>query len=208
METLLTTQAALEYSTCTIIAAITGTIAFYFFFKSRWKVVNKNASDANNRLHTDLAFFKNKVDELESLASVTRFTPSGVIIADENGEITYINSGFSKMTGYTLEKLKKNRGRTIMEASCSPNIIEIINEALHYKKSITYETHTFTKYCKKIWLSSTLTPVFDKKGNLKKFVIVDTDITPYKTTKDLSEDPLFQRYYTNVRSEAKPIRVD
>lgn len=131
----------------------------------------------NGRLKKDIALF-------EMLSSVALHTESAVFVANENGEIEWVNQGFTNITGYSLEKFKKNRGSTIMEASCHPDIIQIINKALQYKKSIAYETHTFTKNCRKIFLSSLLTPIFDEHGELKRFVIIDTDISKYIALKE------------------------
>lgn len=121
---------------------------------------------------------------LEMLSSVALHTENCVFITDENGEIQWANPGFTKKTGYTLEKFKKVKGNTIMEASCNPEIINIINEALQYKKSIIYESYAYTKYCKKFFISSLLTPILNEKGELKRFVIIDTDISKYVLLKD------------------------
>lgn len=133
---------------------------------------------------SEIEQLKKENEMLEMLSSVALHTENCIFITDENGEIQWANPGFTKKTGYTLEKFKKVKGNTIMEASCNPDIINIINEALQYKKSIIYESFAYTKYCKKFFISSLLSPIFNEKGELKRFVIIDTDISKYILLKD------------------------
>jgi len=118
-------------------------------------------------------------DKLEMLSSVAMNTENGVVITDNEGQIEWVNPGFTRMTGYTLSKLKEERGSTIFEASYSPNIVNIINNTITFKKSISYETKMYTKYDKKLWISSLNTPIFTEHGMLKRIVIIDTDISKY-----------------------------
>jgi PAS domain S-box-containing protein len=138
-------------------------------------------------LTNEIARLKKDNERLEILSSVAIHTESCVFITDENGEIEWANPGFTRKTGYTLEKFKKAKGNTIMEASCHPDIINIINEALQLKKSVTYESFAYTKYCRKFFISSLLTPIFNENGELKRFVIIDTDISKYVLLKDNME---------------------
>lgn len=133
---------------------------------------------------SEIEQLKKENEMLEMLSSVALHTENCVFITDENGEIQWANPGFTKKTGYTLEKFKKVKGNTIMESSCNQDIINIINEALQYKKSIIYESFAYTKYCKKFFISSLITPIFNEKGELKRFVIIDTDISKYILLKD------------------------
>ncbi len=132
----------------------------------------------------EIVHLKKANEKLEMLSSVALYTDSGVIITNENGKIIWVNPNFTNKTGYTLEKFKNTHGNTIMEASCHPNIIQIINDALRMKKSIMYESYAYTKNCKKFYISSLLTPIFDEGGELKRFVVIDTDISKYVELKN------------------------
>lgn len=118
--------------------------------------------------------------EMKMLAEVTRYAENGIIIVNAEGEIEWVNPGFTGMTGFTLESLKKIRGNTIFEASYSMDIIPIFNSVVMFKRAVTYDTYMFTKYGRKIWVSSLITPVFERTGELQRFIIIDTDITKYQ----------------------------
>ena len=150
-----------------------------------WKIIKKGNKINSIIKHKtgELASMVEKLerenDTLEMLSSVAMHAENGVIIADNEGEIEWVNPGFTRMTGFTLSKLKEERGSTVFEASYSPNIVNIINNTITFKKSITYETNMYTKYDKKLWISSLITPIFAENGTLKRIVIIDTDISIY-----------------------------
>lgn len=159
-------------------------------FALRKKIVQKEKR-LREIIRTKTEMLTNEVERLkkdnnmlEMLSSVAIHTESCVFVTDENGEIEWANPGFTRKTGYTLEQFKKAKGNTIMEASCHPDIINIINEALQMKKSVTYESFAYTKYCRKFFITSLLTPIFNEAGELKRFVIIDTDISKYVLLKD------------------------
>ena len=192
-----------------LIALLGAGIASLFVLKKRIAQKEKRIREIirkkTEKLMNEVERLKKENETLEMLSSVAIHTESCVIITDENGEIQWTNPGFTKKTGYTLEKFKKTKGNTIMEASCQPNIINIINEAIQYKKSITYESYAYTKYCKKFFISSLLSPIFNEQGELTRFVIIDTDISKYVLLKDQVEkiaQELSDSFQTKIRKIA------
>lgn len=118
--------------------------------------------------------------ELEKLSLVASKTDNGVIIANTHGEIEWVNSGYTRMTGLTLEELRKSRGKTIAETSANPKIKEILQKSVREKRSMIYETKITRKDGEVLYVSSTLTPIFNDQGELEKFIIIDADITERK----------------------------
>jgi len=119
-------------------------------------------------------------NELEKLSIVADKTDSAVIIADKFGEIEWVNEGFTRLLGITLEQFKKNHGSNIYKISLNPKIEETIHQSVFNKKSVVYTSNTFKKDGKQLWIQTTLTPIFDKNNRLSKFVAIDTDITKIK----------------------------
>lgn len=118
--------------------------------------------------------------ELEKLSLVASETDNGVIIMDKGGNIEWINEGFSRMYQYSLEQLIAERGGQIMEVSDNPRIQEYFEGCLTQKKSITYETRSRNRQGEKIWSQTTLTPILEENGEVKRVVAIDTDITKIK----------------------------
>ena len=120
--------------------------------------------------------------ELEKLSLVASETDNGVIIADAEGRVEWVNEGFTRMTGYTLEELRRERGRTLVEISAHPRLSRLIKRSVSRRTSIHYETVSTTRKGEQRWVASTLTPIFDASGALHKLVVIDTDITVRKQT--------------------------
>lgn len=129
--------------------------------------------------------------ELEKLSIVARETANGVFITDAEGKLEWFNEGFSKLFGYyTMEEYRKKRGTHIFQVSGHNRIHEIIKEAVDTKSSVVYENATPTSSGKSLWIKTTLTPIFDAQGELKKLVFVETDVTELKKAQETAEESL------------------
>lgn len=135
--------------------------------------INSELANANNRLELNN-------NELEKLSIVARETGNSIYIFDCNGNIEWINSGNTRMNGYSLEELIEKRGRNITTISSHPSISMMIEKCIREKQSIRYETINIAKGSKTYWGASTLTPIFDDQGQLRKLVIIETDISDQK----------------------------
>jgi PAS domain S-box-containing protein len=128
--------------------------------------------------------------ELERLSLVASKTDNVVLILDPDGKLEYINESFVKMNNLTMDQLTATYGDTIYELSNNPNITKIIEEAVSNKRSVNYESlNKQLGEGKEWWASSTLTPIFDEAGKLKKIIIIDTDISVRKK----QEQIIFQK---------------
>ena len=101
------------------------------------------------------------------------------------GEIEWVNESYTRMTGYTLQDLKNGDGKTMFQNKDNPELKKIIIECLASKQSKIFESLVETKEAKKIWIHTTLTPIFDEEGKVKKFVFIDTDITETKEAEEI-----------------------
>ncbi|OFX23209.1 MAG: hypothetical protein A2033_13900 [Bacteroidetes bacterium GWA2_31_9] len=123
--------------------------------------------------------------KLEKLSIVAKETSNAVIIFDKSGKIEWINDGYSHIYGYNLDEIIKNsKSSNIIELSNNKNINEFVEECLQKKTSVNYDTLASTKNNKKIWIKTTLTPIYDELGNLRKFIAVDTDISAIKKAEE------------------------
>jgi PAS domain S-box-containing protein len=118
--------------------------------------------------------------ELEKLSIVARETDNAVVIADENGDFEWINEGFTRMYGYEFDELLQTRGKNLLEASSYKYIETELNIISQEKRSVTYESSIQSKEGKIVWVHSTITPILDGDKNIKKLIIIDSDITPLK----------------------------
>lgn len=142
--------------------------------KSEIESKRKMLEDANTKLE--------EVNmKLEKLSIVASETDNGVVIMDHDGNFEWVNEGFTRLYGFTLESLIETRGRNIISASANPNVRIAVMSCLKQKISVRYETNFPTVQGKKIWAQTTLTPIMDNTGEIVKLVAIDTDITKIKT---------------------------
>lgn len=122
-------------------------------------------------------------DELARLSIVASETDNGVLIFGATGEIEWVNSGFTRLQGYGLDELKQ-RGNTLEKISHNPDIKTLVHDCIENKKSSMYQALNITKAGKELWVQSSLTPILDELGNVKKWVIIDIDVTARKKAED------------------------
>ncbi|MCK4662739.1 MAG: PAS domain-containing protein [Bacteroidales bacterium] len=118
--------------------------------------------------------------ELEKLSIVASETDNAIIIMDPKGNVEWINEGFTRIYGYTLEQLINEKDKKLIGASSNLNIKDIINVWYGDKKPIIYESLNKTRAGQDLCTQTTLTPIIDDKGNIKKLIAIDTDITKLK----------------------------
>ncbi len=117
--------------------------------------------------------------ELEKLSLVASKTDNAVIIFDKNYNLEWINKGFSKIYGYSNEEFISKK-INIIKDSHNSEIENLLEECIKKRNSVFYRTINYTKKGKEIWIHTTLTPIFNEKGNLIKLIAVETDITDIK----------------------------
>jgi PAS domain S-box-containing protein len=143
---------------------------------------------------------KNK--ELERLSIVARQTENSILILSADGTLEWVNASFEKLNGLTLEEFKKKYGNTIYEVSNNPAIHSIIENCVRTKTTVRYEAANDVGNGQVVWESSTLTPIFNSKGELFKLIIIDTDVTERKMqeeivrqkNKDITDSIHYARY--------------
>jgi PAS domain S-box-containing protein len=106
--------------------------------------------------------------ELQKLTLVASKTDNAVLITDAAGTIEWVNESFTKTTGYSLEGLRIFKKDTLGA---------IFDKILLQSQSLLTEFKIDTKEGNPIWLSVSLTPIFNKKHELNKYVVLSLNIT-------------------------------
>ena len=118
--------------------------------------------------------------ELEKLSIVADKAQNGVMIMDSIGNFKWVNAGFTKMYGYTLQLLINELDENIVKASSDPEIKIYIKNCIKNKTHVTYEAENRKRTGEKIWVKTTLTPILNDKNEITRLVAIDTDITETK----------------------------
>lgn len=159
---------------------LAGGLLFFFGLK----VYTRGLKDINARLERTVEErtleIKKQAEQLEKLSIVASETDNSVILVDEELNIEWVNEGFIRLYGFTMEEYIQKYGRSLIAFSVNPQIRETIQQCRLTKKSVVYQTESPTKSNKKIWTQTTLTPILDCRGEIEKFVVLETDINRLK----------------------------
>lgn len=118
--------------------------------------------------------------ELEKLSIVASETDNAVLIMDSEGNFEWVNSAFTKITGFTYDELVSEISTNIISESTPDYIKKKFDYCITNKKTAHYDFQTKSKSGDKLWLTVTLTPILDENNNIQKLVSIDSDITPLK----------------------------
>ncbi|MGE5343275.1 MAG: two-component regulator propeller domain-containing protein [Candidatus Omnitrophota bacterium] len=173
------------------LAAICSTVAIYHSWMKRYNdrklalerlvVERTHQLENSNRQLEDSNYQLAKMNkELEKLSIVARETDNAIVILSPDGGIEWVNEGFTRLYGYTWKQLVAEKGNHISHISANPDIRDVIAKIPLERKPVIYEAIIQNRVGKKIWTQTTLTPIFDRTGNLTSMVIIDTDITRIK----------------------------
>jgi len=122
-------------------------------------------------------------EQLEKLSIVASETDNAIVIANPEGEYEWMNEAYSKLTGLTIENLKTAENKSIQSDSTYDGVEEAISIVKSSKESVLYESYMMLDGVKR-WMQTTLTPILDPDGNLRKLVAIDSDITEMKKAQD------------------------
>ena len=176
-----------------IFYVISSTAIIIFSYRYRTRTLRKAKEILENKVEDRTKELQIKNIELEKLSLVASETDNSIMIFDAKQQLEWVNAGFIKLTGYTLLEYQQIKGKTLTSMSSNKDVPVFINDIIKEKKSIVYESEVFSKLDKHLWMSSTLTPIFDDLGELKNIVIIDTDITLRKKMEEQIKSALEEK---------------
>ncbi|MCT4645726.1 MAG: PAS domain S-box protein, partial [Carboxylicivirga sp.] len=129
-------------------------------------------------------------------------SPVSVVITNAKGNIEYVNSFFSQMTGYTkIEAVGKNP-RILKSGHHSKTYYEEMWEKLCHGESWAGEFLNKKKNGELYWENAIISPILNKDGKISQYIAIKEDITEQKKT--LSELQLAK----DKAEEANALKVE
>lgn len=139
---------------------------------------------ADRTLYT--AFVRDVTEEVEQrelqrmLSLVANETDNAVIISNADGLIEYVNNGFYRLTGWSLDEVKgKKPGSFLQGEETDYRTVDVIRQKLKNREAFYDEILNYRKDGSPYWTSLSINPVF-KEGQLVNFIAVQADITRVK----------------------------
>ncbi len=116
--------------------------------------------------------------ELERLALVARKTSNAVIVTDTERRILWVNEGFTRITGYTLDEVVGLvPGHVLQSSGTSAETVRSMRAALDRREACRVEILNRAKDGRDLWLDVEILPMRDAAGVCTGFVSIESDLT-------------------------------
>ena len=118
---------------------------------------------------------------LARLSRVASQTTNGVIITDADGCVEWINEGFTRISGYTLDELRGRKPGSVLQGPDSdPATIATMGAALRRGEPFVAELINYSKTGVPYWIRINCDPLRDAAGTLQGFIAIQSDVSAEK----------------------------
>jgi PAS domain S-box-containing protein len=126
----------------------------------------------------DITEKKRNLERIQVLSRIVEDNINGVIISDPEGNIQWVNSGFVKLTGYTLEEaIGKKPGFLLQGEETNKVVSQLFGEKIRAQQPFQGELLNFHKSGRPYWARIQGQPLFGRKGEMLGFFAFQQDIT-------------------------------
>ncbi|NUP90298.1 MAG: PAS domain-containing protein [Candidatus Sumerlaeia bacterium] len=123
--------------------------------------------------------------EARKLALVASHTDNLVIITDAQGRVEWVNDGFTRVTGYTLEEMRGRRpGHVLQGPETDQATVARMRECIARGEGCHAEIVNYAKSGRKYWLETEVTPLRDGEGRVTNFIAIQSEISERKAAEE------------------------
>ena len=113
---------------------------------------------------------------IESVAS--KQAVNGLLVANAEGEIEWVNDTFTSMTGYPLEELVGRKPGSLLQGEATdPDTVAKMREHIRRREFFHVQVINYNKAGKPYWADIRCSPLIDEQGNLEGFFAFQMDVT-------------------------------
>ncbi len=129
----------------------------------------------------DVTEQKENEEQLLILSSIAADNTHGVVIADKEGKIEWVNRSFEKMTGYTINEIKgKKPGQLLQGKETSIETSTYLRNQVYIAEPFVCEILNYNKSGHPYWSRIRGQALKDNDGNVIKYFSIEEDITELK----------------------------
>lgn len=116
--------------------------------------------------------------DLQRLALVAERTTNAVVITDARGYITWVNDGFTRLTGYAPEEVAGRKPGSMLQCErTNPDSVAQIREAIRCGTGCRVELVNRGKHGREYSLELDIQPIRESDGTLSGFIAIESDVT-------------------------------
>ncbi len=137
-------------------------------------------ADSNQRLTAEIAERKSVEEQLHMKAAALEAAANSIVITDVTGTIVWVNSAFTRLTGYAAEEARGQNPRILSsgkhDAAFYGNLWKTVASGQIWHGEVTNRRKDGSLYEEEM----TITPVRSESGEITHFVAIKQDITSRK----------------------------
>ncbi len=138
------------------------------------------------KMTEELAYTLKKV---EMLALVATRTTNAVVLCDTQRKIKWVNDGFTRMTGYTLEEATgKSPGELLQSERSDQETIQLMRDKLNKQEPVHCEILNRTKSGVDYWMEIDIVALKDETDAVTGFMSIQQDVTERKNNEALIQE--------------------
>ena len=146
-------------------------------------------------------------EENTKLSFVAKNTNNGVLMLNNNREITWANDAFLERSGYSLSEIIGKNSTYYLFDKTSVSFYEKVSIAMDKQKKISVELVRKSKNGNEYWVDLNIQPLFDNAKKLMGFMFVEFDITDRIVNKQTIEN-LNVILENRVQEKTKELRAN
>ena len=119
--------------------------------------------------------------DLNRMAQVVKHTTDSVVITDANLHVTWVNEGFTRISGYTLEDIQRQDPVAFLSSSANDAaVIKVLRDAEAARLGCRVELLDRTKAGLEYVIDLEIQPLHDADGHFSGYMRVGSDLTERK----------------------------
>lgn len=136
--------------------------------------------------------------ELAKLSTVASKADNSIVITDQQGRAEWVNDGFVRLTGYSLEEVKGRRTIDVLQGKgTSLDSGRELRQAILEHRSFSGELLKYRRDGSPFWTQLNMTPIFSEDGSEKKFIFIESDVTNRKIAEEKTKQYMKNLERTN-----------
>ncbi|MBF0376338.1 MAG: PAS domain S-box protein [Desulfamplus sp.] len=157
------------------------------YFKKILQIIQKvmpfsymNSSKTYSYIHNTIQNYKDDITNLKKLSLAIEENPCIILITDKHGIIEYVNSAFTRITGYSKEEAIGKTPAIIESGLQSPEFFRDMWDTILKGELWQGEILNKTKQGDLQWQFVRIAPMKDIAGNIVNYVGIQEDISKHK----------------------------
>jgi len=119
--------------------------------------------------------------QIKLLAKVMAQVNEAIVISDGNGMVQWINEGFTKTNGYTLDDVFGRNLESVLHGPLTNKVVvKSMAEKLIRGEAVIEELLCYHKNGSTCWLSISIKPICDDTGKINNYIAIQNNITSRK----------------------------